>query len=109
MKISLEFEDEAELSTWVLSKAKELVARETESEAFHISQPEGLIESTHRRKYWTEVEIQFVKDYYISKSVRWIAKQLRRKMPDVQNKLTQLYKKGLPKKRSRNGKVNEDV
>lgn len=110
MKISLEFEDENELRAFIYTKAKEFVAEELESskEVFHIGEPGAAIESTHRRKYWAEVEVQFVKDYYMIKKVPWIAKQLRRKKADVSAKLAQMYKKGLPKKYSRNGKIRED-
>src|SRR5690606_36753869 len=96
------------------SRAKDFIAQHGEQiivnelEVPHLAGlPDTKIETHTRRRYWTDLELQFVKEHYMTKSTRWIAAALRRKPLDVNNKLTQMYKKGLPRKRSRSGEVVE--
>jgi len=116
MKIVLEFESQMELNAYIRNEAREFIAQNTEQqiivnpdpEDVHLEQPDTKIETFTRRRYWTDMEIQFVKDYYQIKSCRWMAKSLRRKTQDVANMLSRLYKKGLPKKSKRNGKITDE-
>jgi len=52
-------------------------------------------------KQWTEFEINFLVENYQSKSIEWISKKLNRKKASINQKLFQMYKKGLAKKNNR--------
>jgi hypothetical protein len=103
MKIIIEFKNKFEHDKYCLDFSKNLLDNPA-----HIDVGTGLaIEDNTRRKHWSEMEIQFVKDNYAFKKVRWIAKQLRRKSTAVSQMLTRLYAAGLPKKKPKNGEIYE--
>jgi len=103
MKITLEFKSKFEHDKYCLDFAKSL-----ESENIHVNVGAGSpITDYTRRKNWSDMEVQFLKDNYMIKKVRWIAKQLRRKPTQVSAKLVYMYNQGLPHKRSKNGEINE--
>jgi len=100
MKIILEFDTVIEHDMYIQTKAKEyikefgeqIIVNPEEEINNHVSQPDTTIETYTRRRYWTDLELQFLRDHYVEKNVRWIAKALRLKDTDVQQKLYQLYK-----------------
>jgi len=53
------------------------------------------------KKAWTEFELNFLTENYKLKKTRWIAKALHRPVQAIQQKLLQMYKKGLPRKQQR--------
>lgn len=123
MKIILEFQSEQELNAYIQIKAKDFIDQNSPQEedgskileeqynggeALSVSETDTKIETHTRRRHWSDMEIQFLKDYYLYKSVRWIAKSLRRKNTDVHAKLAQMYKKGLPRKKAKNGRIREE-
>jgi hypothetical protein len=61
-----------------------------------------------RRKFFTEMELQFIKDNYITKKATWIARQLRRKPPAIYSQISKMYAEGLPRKRGRSGEVSQE-
>jgi hypothetical protein len=54
--------------------------------------------SPRKHKQWTEFELNFVTEHYLSKNIRWISGKLQRPAPAVYAKLFQMYKKGLKQK-----------
>ena len=100
MKIILEFKSRFEHDRYCC----EVVEKIEKPEIIIGGEP---IDDTTKRKHWSDSEIQFLRDNYETKKVRWIAKQLRRKSTAVYQKLTKLYEAGLPKKRNNNGEIQE--
>ena len=63
---------------------------------------EGNLPTIERdRKSWTDFELNFLKENYHSKNLRWIGLKLRRNPKAIYQKLSQMYKQGLPKKQPR--------
>ena len=106
MKLILEFKSKLEHDSYCIGQTR-LLERETISGVSSIK--DGLpINDFSRRKSWSEMELQFVRDNYMSKKLTWIAKQLRKKPTSVYNVMHRLYERGLPRKRSKNGEIDED-
>ena len=57
--------------------------------------------TTRANKKWTEFELEFLRDNYRSKNMKWIANALHRPRPAVSSKLHMMYNEGLPRKQSR--------
>lgn len=106
MKINLEFESWDEYQLFLKSRGR----RKTDEDDSYIHPKDTgtMIPRLSRRKRWSDYEVAFLKENYMIKSVRWISSALGKKQQNVQNKLFQLYKAGLPKKRSRSGKTKEE-
>lgn len=118
MKIILEFDSKAEHDVYIQRIAKDYIEHGEKALQLKVDEEvklhlEGLPDTKiddfgKKRKWWSDYELEFLRENYATKNIRWIAKALRRKPIAVQQKLYQLYKKGLPKKQSRNGEVLED-
>lgn len=108
MKIILEFKTKFEHDRYIQDRYQQMYQRDDSLTSMTMTGFQGAsIEDVTRRKRWTEIEIQFIKENYMAKKATWIAKQLRRKPIQVYAKIAEMYRKGLPKKRPRNGEVNE--
>lgn len=101
MKIILEFDSKSEHDFyWKMIKEQtkeenvDLSVSEFKGEPVDILKP-------GKKKHFSEMEFQFVKDYYQTKTVRWIARQLGRKPQSVSMVLYRMYKQGLPRKHNR--------
>ncbi len=57
--------------------------------------------TSRKNKLWTEFELNFLTQNYLSKNCRWIAGKLQRPLPAVYTKLNTMYKKGLKIKRQK--------
>jgi len=105
MKIILEFKTKFEHDKYCVDQTR-LLERETVNGVSMIKN--GIpINDYSKRRGWSELEMQFVKDNYMSKKITWIAKQLRKKPTQLYSKMTELYANGLPRKFARSGEVNE--
>ena len=106
MKIILEFKTKFKHDKYIQDRYSQMYQRD-DSLSVSGSMVGSPIEDNTRRKRWTDLEIQFIKDNYMNKKGSWIAKQLRRKSANVYAKIAEMYRKGLPMKRPRNGEVDE--
>lgn len=105
MKITLEFKNMMEHNKYCIEQTKLLMEKDISVAKQFDGKP---IQVNTRRKTWSQYELEFIKENYMSKKVRWIALQLGRPVHAVQMKLNKMYKEGLQKKRPRNGKVREE-
>ena len=64
-----------------------------------------IIDTTRKNRRWSDFELQFLKDNYQIKSRAWLAESLHRPPAIITSKLQEMYKKGLPRKTKRDGKV----
>lgn len=106
MKIILEFNDQDEHDFYC---ATHISRQKSETEQL---QTPGKTETTipfyTRRKHMSDMEIAFVKENYQHKKIPWIAKAINRKPEQIYNLLWQMYKKGLPRKTSKHGIINQN-
>jgi hypothetical protein len=111
MRITLEFNSIEEHDLYIHSKSFERnVVQNQDCEPIHLveSAIKGIrIEDTTRRRFFSAYELDFIRTYYQTKKLKWIAAALRRKVPAISQQLTKMYNAGLPKKKNRNGDIKE--
>ena len=105
MKITLEFKNTMEHNKYCIEQVQLLQEKDLTLQGKFEGKP---IQVNTKRKTWSQYELNFIKEYYTKKRIRWIAMQLGRKPTAVTTKLHIMYKEGLPLKRPHSGEVKED-
>jgi hypothetical protein len=110
MKIVLEFDSFTEMQNYFEQFYKGMDKAKREAEELSVPAASSFptrIQVGTRRQYFADMEIAFIKENYQTKKITWIARALHRKPEAIYQQLYKMYKAGLPKRSSRNGKVKE--